>query len=523
MTGIRSIFAGLLITTSLAMPGAWPAAAQVPDDVLVVGQIAEPASLDPAVSTATNDFRILINLYEGLVRYKPGTLEVEPALAESWTISDDGRAYEFKLRSGVTFHDGTPFDAEAVKFNFDRMLDENHPAANTGPFPLAFFFSAVERVEAVNAGTVRFTLKEPFAPFLSNLAYPTGLIVAPSAVTERGSEYGRNPVGTGPFRLVEWQGNRQVTMERNDDYWGDPAKLQAVVFRPITDANTRAAEMLAGGIDVMVEVPPDALAQFQGAPEFAIHEQAGPHLWFLILNTKEGPLKDKRVRQAVNYAIDKQAIADNILQGTAEPAKGPIAPAFQWAYDPTIQGYPYDPEKAKALRKEAGAENASLTFYVAEGGSGMLDPVAMGTAIQANLADVGLNAKIETYEWNTYLANVNPGLQGKADMAEMAWMTNDPDTLPYLTLRTDALPENGGFNSGYYSNPELDRILDGARRDSDQAKRADLYRQAQKIIVEDAPWAFVAHWKQNAVTTAAVQGFELQPSFFLLLDDVTKQ
>jgi peptide/nickel transport system substrate-binding protein len=523
MTRIRAALASLLMAAALVLPGMPSATAQVPNEVLVVGQIAEPASLDPAVSTATNDFRILINLYEGLVRYKPGTLEVEPALAENWTISDDGLTYEFRLREGVTFHDGTPFDAAAVKFNFDRMLDEEHPAAGTGPFPLAFFFSAVGKVEAVDPRTVRFTLKEPYAPFLSNLAYPTGLMVSPSAVTERGKEFGRNPVGTGPFRFVEWQGNRQVTIERNPDYWGEPAKLQAVVFRPITDPNTRAAEMLAGGIDVMAEVPPDAITQFQGVDDFKVYEQAGPHLWFLILNTREGPFKDKRVRQAVNYAIDKQAITENILQGTAIPAKGPIAPAFEWAQDPSLQGYPHDPEKARALLKEAGAEGASLTFYVAEGGSGMLDPVAMGTAIQADLAEVGLKVKIETYEWNTFLANVNPGLEGKADMAEMAWMTNDPDTLPYLTLRTEALPQNGGFNSGYYSNPELDRILEEARRSSDQAKRAELYRQAQRIIVEDAPWAFVAHWKQNAVTTAAVQGFALQPSFFLLLDDVSKE
>ncbi|WP_159711320.1 ABC transporter substrate-binding protein [Geminicoccus flavidas] len=522
MTVIRSALASLLLAGLLALPALRPAGAQIPADVLVVGQIAEPASMDPAVSTATNDFRILVNLYEGLVRYKPGTLEVEPALAESWTIFEDGRVYEFKLRQGVTFHDGTPFDAEAVRFNFERMLDENHPAAGTGPFPLAFFFSAVDKVEAVDPQTVRFTLKEAFAPFLSNLAYPTGLIVSPSAVTEKGQDYARNPVGTGPFRFVEWVGGQQVTIERNPDYWGEPARLQTVVFRPIADANTRAAEMLAGGIDVMVEVPPDALGQFSGG-DFQIHEQAGPHLWFLILNTREGPLKDKRVRQAVNYAIDKQAIADNILQGTAVPAKGPIAPAFEWAYDPAIEGYPHDPDKAKALLAEAGAEGAKLTFYVAESGSGMLDPVAIGTAIQADLAKVGLEAEIQTYEWNTYLANVNAGLGDKADMAEMAWMTNDPDTLPYLTLRTDALPENGGFNSGYYSNPELDRILDEARRESDQGKRGELYRQAQRIIVEDAPWAFIAHWQQNAVTTAAVQGFALQPSFFLLLHDVSKQ
>ncbi|KAA1053273.1 ABC transporter substrate-binding protein [Azospirillum argentinense] len=522
MTGFRRALAGLLLGALLALPGAPLRAAPVPKDVLVVGQIAEPASLDPAVSTATNDFRILVNLYEGLVRYRPGTLDVEPALAERWTVSDDGLTYRFALRPGVTFHDGTPCDAQAVKFNFDRMLDRTHPAADTGPFPLAFFFAAIDRVEAPDPLTVRITLKEPFAPFLSNLAYPTGLIVSPAAVMREGRGFGRRPVGTGPFRFVEWQGSRRLTIERNPDYWGTPAKLRAVIFRPVSDPNTRAMEMLAGGLDVMVEVPADALSQFRDGDGFRVHEQAGPHLWFLILNTRHGPLKDRRVRQAVNYAIDKRAIADSILQGTAIPAKGPTAPAFDWATDPAAAGYPYDPAKARALLKEAGAEGARLTFYVAEGGSGMLDPVAMGTAIQANLAAVGLDVTIETYEWNSFLARVNGGLGEAADMAEMAWMTNDPDTLPYLTLRSGALPEAGGFNSGYYANPELDRLLEQARRSGDRAERGALYRQAERIIVDDAPWAFVAHWKQNAVTTAAVRGFALEPSFFLLLDRVSK-
>jgi peptide/nickel transport system substrate-binding protein len=152
----------------------------------------------------------------------------------------------------------------------------------------------------------------------------------------------------------------------------------------------------------------------------------------------------------------------------------------------------------------------------------MLDPVAMGAAIQADLAAVGLKVKIETYEWNTFLGKVNPGLEGKADMAEMAWMTNDPDTLPYLALRTGAFPDKGGFNSGYYSNPKVDKLLEEARRETDQKKRAALYRQMQEIVHDDAPWAFIANWKQNAVTGAQVQGFELQPSFFLLLHGVSK-
>ena len=515
---------GLLVAgtaLSLALGGVTGALAQTPPGVLIVGQIAEPKALDPAAVTAVNDFRILMNVYDGLVRYKDGTLEVEPALATGWEISDDGTEYTFTLREGVKFHDGSEFNADAVVFNFERMLNEDHPYHDTGPFPLAFFFSAVESVEAVDPLTVKFTLNAPYAPFLSNLAYPTGLIVSPSAVEQHGAEFGRNPSGTGPFTFAEWRSNEAVVVEGNPDYWDGAPELQAVVFRPITDANTRTAEMLAGGIDLMVEVPPVSLSEFQG-DQFTVHEQAGPHVWFLILNAKEGPFADKRVRQAANYAVNKAAIVNDVLEGTAEVAAGPTPPAFAWAYNDALEPYPYDPEKAKELIAEAGAEGAELTFYVTEGGSGMLDPVAMGTAIQADLEAVGFDVSIETYEWNTFLGEVNPGLEGKADMAEMAWMTNDPDTLPYLALRTEAWPDAGGFNSGYYSNPDVDALLEQARVSTDQEERAGLYKQMQEIVQEDAPWVFVANWKQNAVTSDRVENFSLQPSFFLLLDDVAK-
>src|SRR6056297_1820645 len=498
-----------------------PATAQAPPGVLIVGQIAEPKSLDPAAVTAVNDFRILVNVYEGLTRYKSGTLEVEPALATSWNISEDGTEYTFTLRDGVTFHDGTPFNAEAVKFNFDRMLDEDHPYHDTGPFPLSFFFSAIEETAVVDDMTVKFTLNEPYAPFLSNLAYPTGLIVSPAAVVEHGADFGRNPSGTGPFTFAEWRSNEAVVVERNPDYWDGAPELEAVVFRPITDANTRTAEMLAGGIDLMVEVPPVALSEFQG-DSYTVHEQAGPHVWFLILNAKEGPFADKRVRQAANYAVNKTALVEEVLEGTAEVAAGPTPPAFAWAYNEELEPYPYDPDRARELIAEAGAEGAELTFFVTEGGSGMLDPVAMGTAIQADLEAVGFDVSIETYEWNTFLGEVNPGLEGKADMAEMAWMTNDPDTLPFLALRTEAWPDNGGFNSGYYSNPQVDELLEQARVATDQGERARLYKEMQTIVQDDAPWVFVANWKQNAVTAANVERFSLQPSFFLLLKDVVK-
>jgi len=511
----------LLAATALALVS--PAMAQTPPNVLVVGQIAEPASLDPHVSTAANDFRIAVNLYDGLVRNKPGSLEIEPALATDWTISEDGLTYIFNLREGVSFHDGTPFNAEAVKFNFDRMLDESHPFASTGPFPLAFFFSSVDSVDVVDDLTVRFTLNEAFAPFMSNLASPTGLIVSPAAVEQYGADYGRHPVGTGPFKFEEWQSNTRVIASRNEAYWDGAAPLEAVIFRPITDANTRVAEMLSGGIDVLLETPPDNVAQFRDDQSFQVVEAVGPHVWYVMLNAKEGPFADKRVRQAVNYAVNKESLVTDVLQGTAEVSAGPIPPAFNWAYNDDVAPYAYDPDKARELLAEAGAEGASLTFLVTEGGSGMLDPVPMGTAIQADLAAVGLDVEIQTYEWNTFLSEVNPGLEGKADMAEMAWMTSDPDTLPFLTLRTAAFPDQGGFNSSYYSNPEVDALLDQARVSTDPAERGDLYRQVQQIVHEDAPWLFVANWKQNAVVTSAVGAFELQPDFSLVLRDVTKQ
>ncbi len=519
----RRAFTGLVLGAATALGlVSGQAMAQTPPNVLVVGQIAEPQSLDPQHVSAVNDFRILMNVYDGLVRYKDGTLEVEPSLATDWTISEDGTEYTFNLREGVSFHDGSPFNAEAVVFNFERMIQEDHPY-HTGTFPLAFYFSAIDTVEAVDDMTVKFKLNEPFAPFLSNLAYAAGLIVSKAAVEEHGEDFDRNPSGTGAFTFAEWQSNTRVVVERNPDYWDGAPPLEAIVYRPITDANTRVAEMLSGGIDVMVEVPPDNVSTFKQDASFTVYEQAGPHLWFLILNAKEGPFANKAMRQAVNYAVDKQSLVENVLQGTAAVASGPTPSAFNWAYNEDLEPYPYDPDKARELIAEAGMEGAELTFYVTEGGSGMLDPIAMGTAIQADLNEVGLNVSIETYEWNTFLGVVNPGLEGKADMAEMAWMTNSPDTLPYLALRTEAWPDKGGFNSGYYSNPEVDDLLQKARTSTDQAERADLYKQMQEIVYEDAPWLFVANWKQNAVTSARVENFKLQPSFFLMLQKVSKQ
>ncbi len=493
-----------------------------PADTLVVAQSAEPRTLDPQAATAASDFRLIENLYDGLVRFRSGTLEIEPALAESWTVSPDGLAYTFRLRPGVRFHDGTPCDAAAVRYTFERLLDPDHPEADTGPFPLAFFFASIDRVDTPDAATVVFHLKEPFAPFLANLAYPTGKIVSPTAVKKYRADFGRHPVGTGPFKFSRWDANRRVELLRADDTWQPAAQLRRVIFRPLTDDNTRLTELLAGDVDVITESPVEMIGAFRDRDDFQVIEAAGPHLWFLILNTRHGPFADQRVRRAANLAINKTALVEHLLQDTATVAAGPVPAAFGPAHADDLAPYPHDPDEARRLIREAGADGAEVTLWATEGGSGMLAPKAMAEAIQADLAAAGLRVRIETYEWNTYLAKVNAGLGEDADLAQMAWMTNDPDTLPYLTLRSAATPEQGGFNSGYYQNPEVDALLEKARRETDAATRAALYRKIQHIVHADAPWVFVCNWRQNVVASQRVQDLRLEPSFLFRLNQATK-
>jgi peptide/nickel transport system substrate-binding protein len=494
-----------------------------PEQTLVVGQVAEPRSLDPQVTTALNDFRILANLYEGLVSYRPGTLEPGPGLAESWTISDDGLIYDFRLKPGVHFHDGTAFDAEAVRFNFQRMLDPAHPEHDTGPFPLAFFFEQIERVEVLDVLNVRLVLRRPFAPLLSNLAYPAGFMVSPAAVRRWGREFSRHPTGTGPFAFVDWTSGRRVRLDRYFDYHGKPARLESLIFRPITDTMTRVAELMAGGLDLALELSPDNVAAFRERAGFNVLEATGPHLWFLILNTRDGPLADLRVRRALDLAIDKTALVRDVLRDTAEIAAGPIPRAFGWTHAAPKEEKRHDPAEARRLLAAAGHEDGlRLRFLVPRGGSGMLEPLAMATAIQGDLGRVGVDLAIESYEWNAYLARVNAGLGPEADLAAMAWMTNDPDTLPSLALRCDAHPDRGGFNSGWYCNTRVDALVEQARRTSDRAERAVLYRQLAALVQADVPWVVVASWRQNLVARDEVKGLRLQPSFFLRFDTAFK-
>jgi peptide/nickel transport system substrate-binding protein len=269
-----------------------------------------------------------------------------------------------------------------------------------------------------------------------------------------------------------------------------------------------------------MDVPPDSLDDLRKDPNVVVAESNSSAAWYIALNTRHPILKDKRVRQALNYAVNKDAIIRDILKGTAIVSRGPLSPVYGPYHEESVQKYPYDLEKARALLKDAGYPGGfELTFLVPESGSGMQSPVEMATVIQANLATVGVKAKIQTLEWGAYLKKYLEA----PDMAEMSWNPSigDPDHMMYMLLSSDRFPP--AFNAGFYQNDKVDDLLRKGRTTVDEKARVPLYREAQKVIVEDAPWIFVDHGKQVIVYRKRVQGFKLHPNFDLVLTQVWLQ
>src|SRR5215510_12221438 len=456
---IRRIATLSLVILAVALASG--AGAAPPKDAIVIGLLAEPVTMDPAQVTDLNSARITKRIFEGLVGQELGSYKLVPGLARTWDISKDGLVYTFNLRPNVTFHDGTPFNAEAVKFCFERQLNEQGPYYKTGTYPyVKGFLGNVQSVEVVNPLTVQIKLKSPLTPFLQYLAHQSLFIYSPDALKKYGKDMVKNPVGTGPFKLETW----------------DPDVM-------VAEANSSA-------------------------------------VWYVTLNTRHPILKDKRVRQAMNLAVNKDAIIKDILKGTAIVSTGPMSPVYGPFHEDKTARYPYDPEKAKALLKEAGYANGfDITFLVPESGSGMQQPVEMGTVIQAQLQAVGIRAKIQTMEWGAYLKKYLDA----PDMAEMSWNPSigDPDHVTYMLLSSDRFPP--AFNAGFFQNARVDELLRKGRTTVGDAERAAIYKEAQRIIADEAPWIFIDHGRQIIIHRKRVQGFKLHPNFDLVLSQVWMQ
>ncbi len=518
MTPTRALASIIAVTMALALWVA-PVAAQ-PAGTLVVGLVAEPVNLDPPQVTDLNSNRVGRRIVETLVTFPEESTQIVPGLAESWTISKDGLQYTFKLRRGITFHDGTPLNAEAVKFSIERQINPNHPAYKLGKYPFAnFFFGNVKAVEVLSEERVAFLLNEARASFIAVLAQGAASIVSPTAVMKWGPDYPTHPVGTGPFRFASWDRGQRVVLEKNPTYWKYPVKVERVIYRPIVEDQARLTELLTGTLDVIVGVPADFVSQLEQNAKITLLKQVGAHVWYLGMNNQKKPFDDKRVRQALNYAVNKDAIVKDVLKGTGAASRGPVLPGT-WGADPALKPYPYDPERAKKLLAEAGYPSGfSTTLWVPESGSGMQAPVAMSTVMQSNLKAVGVNVSLQTMEWGAYLAKLRTKEQ---ELFALSWMagTEDPDMVMYPLLHSSQWTPVGP-NRALYKNARFDTLLQQARLTTDQAKRAQLYREAQRVLVDDAPWVFVDHEIQIAALSKRVQGFKLHPSFDLRVETIS--
>jgi peptide/nickel transport system substrate-binding protein len=495
------------------------ATAAPPKDAIVIGLLAEPVTMDPPQITDLNSTRVIKRMFEGLTAQELGTYKIVPGLAQTWDISKDGLTYTFHLRPNVKFHDGVPLTAEAVKFCFERQMNEQGPFYKTGTYPyVKGFLGNVAGVEVVNPSTVQIRLKSPLTPFLQYLAHHSLYIYSPEALKKFGKDMVKHPVGTGPFKLESWEPGVRVVLARNDDYWGGPPKIRQAIYVPIIEAQARLSAIKTGEIDLTMDVPPDSLDDLRKDPNVVVAETNSSAVWYVTLNTRHVALKDKRVRQALNYAVNKEAIIRDILKGTAIVAVSPLSSVYGSYAESGVTRYPYDPEKAKVLLKEAGySSGLDVSFLVPESGSGMQSPVEMATVIQANLGAVGVRAKIQTMEWGAYLKKYLDG----PDMAEMSWNPSigDPDHMMYMLLSSDRFPP--AFNAGFYQNPRVDDLLRKGRTTIDEKERVPLYREAQKLVADDAPWIIVDHGKQVIVHRKRVQGFKLHPNFDLVLTQVS--
>ncbi|HAA74151.1 TPA: ABC transporter substrate-binding protein [Candidatus Latescibacteria bacterium] len=491
------------------------ACGQSSNTTLVFGRGGDSVGLDPALETDGESFKVADNIYDTLVRFADESTSLEPSLAESWTVSGDRLTWTFKLRAGVTFHDGTAFNADAVVFSLGRQFKAAHPFHKVqGAYQYWNSMSMseiVKDVRAVDDLNVEIQLFRPNAPFLSNLAMNFSAIVSPTAVRKHGDDYARNPVGTGPFKFSDWVKDDRIVLVRNPDYWDGAPTVERLVFRSIPENSVRLIALSQGAVHGMDNLVPDFVSNISGNAKLKLLKQPGMNVGYLAMNMDKQPFHVLKVRRAINHAINKQAMVDNLYQGMAQPAVNPIPPTM-WSYHEGIVGYHYDPALAKRLLAEAGYPNGFKTtlWAMPVPRPYMPQPLKIAQAIQADLQAVGIEAEIVTYEWGTYLDKVQ---RGQHDMALLGWTgdNGDPDNFLYVLLdkSATAFPAN---NIAFYRSEELHKVLVDAQLEIDTANRTNLYRRAQEIVHQDAPWVPLVHATQTAAFSSSVSGFKLHPT-----------
>jgi peptide/nickel transport system substrate-binding protein len=454
-----------------------PAFAQ--EDTITIGMVLEPPNLDPtAGAAAAIDEVVYANIYEGLTRFAEDG-SIIPALAESWTISDDGLTWTFQLQEGVTFHDGTAFDAEDVKFSLDRARAPESANAQKA------LFAGISAVNVTDPLTVEIVLAAPNGNFPFNLAWGDAVMVAPESVANAATA----PVGTGPFTFVRWVQGDRVEIARNANYWGEAPALSGATFRFISDPNAAFAAMMAGDIDAFPNFPaPETLAQFEADPRFAVNVGSTEGETILAMNHRHPKLSDVRVRQAIALAIDRQAIIDGAMFGYGTPIGTHFAPHNPDYVDLTPLS-PHDPEKARALLAETGAEGLTLRLILPP------PPYARrgGEIIAAQLREVGITAEIQNVEW--------------AQWIEQVFTNKDYDLT--IVSHTEPADINIYARPEYYfqyDDPVFQELMAELDITSDAAQRSELLKAAQTKIAEDYVNAYLFQLALTGVADARIEG-----------------
>ena len=474
----------------------------------------EPASIDAHIPTDSPSAMVTSHIFETLYRWDSVSGQIVPHLATSATMSDDGLQWTLTLRDDVTFHNGMAFNAEVVKGSMERLLDPDTGA------PFAWILGLIEDTEVVDEYTVRFTLSAPFAPFLSHLTHSGVAIVHPDVVAELGERHSEEPVGTGPFQVVNWDRGNQVVLERFDGYWGELPGIERLVFRTVPEDTTRVAMLESGEVDV-ARVPPQDVTRVNANPNVTVHNVSGVRTVFIYFNHAKEPFDDVRVRRAINLAVNMDEIADFVHAGTARPSDAAIAPGI-FGYTP-VGRYDYDPEQARQYLAEAGFPDG-LDIVLHSPTARYPGDIQTAEAIQSQLAEVGVNATIETMEWTSYIPFTGrPVEENEVELAMLGWgtVTGDADYGLYALFHTSQHAP-AGFNRGFYSNALVDALLDEARTSSDTSLREQLYADVLQILYDEAAWLFLHSETQIVGVRDNVEGLVIHPTERYLAHGATK-
>ncbi|WP_042478870.1 glutathione ABC transporter substrate-binding protein [Bacillus ndiopicus] len=482
---------------------------------LIIAENSDAQSLDPQGSNDVQSSNVQGNIFETLI-VRDANDELASGLAESWTQVDD-LTWEFKLKTGITFHDGEVFNAEAVKKNFDRLLDPKVAS------PRAHLYEMVTEIKVIDDTTVQFVTEYPFSPLLAHLTHTGGSIISPKAIDEdyaamtgdtaAGSVINEKPIGTGPFKFVSWEPGNEIKLEKNADYWGTPANVDTVTIKVVPEGATRVAEIQSGNAHIIGLVEPSQVANVNASGVAKVDDTPSTSLTYVGFNTQKAPFDNKLVRQAISKAIDRQTLIDGIYEGFGIPAISPISPGV-FGYTEDVTPTEYNIEEAKALLAEAGyADGFKTTIWTND------NPARQNVAIvlQQALKELNIEVNIEVLEWGAYLEKT---AAGEHDMFILGWSnsTGDADYGLYALFHSSQHGDPG--NRAFYTNPEVDKLLDAGRREADQDARLNIYKDAIKIISDDAPMAFVLHPSILTGVSDKVTGFRVTADSMYHLKDV---